>query len=200
MPELALVLYAIWAATAFGLRMLIQLRRTGDSGYRLQTGTFGSAAWWARVLFVAALVVGGAAPISALSGLEPFEALDSSAVAGLGVVLALLGIAGTLWAQLAMGNSWRIGVDETERTDLVTGGIFGVVRNPIFTAMGITSAGLALMVPNVVALAGLVVLVVSLELQVRVVEEPYLRSVHGDAFARYTARVGRFLPRLGTTD
>jgi protein-S-isoprenylcysteine O-methyltransferase Ste14 len=49
----------------------------------------------------------------------------------------------------------------------------------------------------VVALAGLVTLWIALELQVRVVEEPYLRRVHGHAFAEYARRVGRFVPGLG---
>ena len=34
-----------------------------------------------------------------------------------------------------MGRSWRIGVEEGERTDLVTGGPFAIVRNPIYASM-----------------------------------------------------------------
>lgn len=46
----------------------------------------------------------------------------------------MVGIAATLYAQIAMGNSWRIGVDPTERTTLVTNGPFALVRNPTFAA------------------------------------------------------------------
>ena len=42
-----------------------------------------------------------------------------------------------------MGESWRIGVDVQERTSLVTAGVFGLVRNPIFSAMCVASIGLA---------------------------------------------------------
>ncbi|MFI6822211.1 methyltransferase family protein [Micromonospora sp. NPDC050187] len=94
-----------------------------------------------------------------------------------------------------MGSSWRIGVDPTEHTSLVTGGPFALARNPIFTAMAAITLGLALMVPNAVALAAWLVL--ALQLQVRAVEEPYLMSVHGKDYVRYAARVGRFLPGLG---
>lgn len=38
---------------------------------------------------------------------------------------------------------------------------------------------------------------VRLHLQVWVVEEPYLRQVHGAAYIAYAASTGRFLPRLG---
>lgn len=110
---------------------------------------------------------------------------------------AVCGVSLTLAAQLRMGDEWRIGVDAAERTRLVTDGLFAVVRNPIFTAMGATGLGLTLMVPNVVAVTGLVALVVALELQVRVVEEPYLRTAHGPAYARYESVTGRFVPGLG---
>ena len=59
------------------------------------------------------------------------------------------------------------------------------------------SIGLALMVPSVVSLASVATLIASLELQTRVVEEPYLLKAHGDAYAGYAARVGRFVPMLG---
>ena len=60
-----------------------------------------------------------------------------------------------------------------------------------------TSVGLVLMVPNWVALAGLVALFVALEFQGRIVEEPYLLQTHGERYGDYTARVGRFVPGLG---
>ncbi|MEU4828917.1 hypothetical protein AB0H37_44385 [Actinomadura sp. NPDC023710] len=56
------------------------------------------------------------------------------------------------------------------------------------------------MVPNAIALAGLVLTIVAIEVQVRAIEEPYLRTVHGDAYTAYAARVGRFLPALGRLD
>ena len=55
-----------------------------------------------------------------------------------------------------MGDSWRIGVEESDRTELVTGGVFGLVRNPIYTGMIPAFVGIALLVPNPVALAAFV--------------------------------------------
>lgn len=115
----------------------------------------------------------------------------------LGIALAIAGISGTFVTQLAMGESWRIGVQETEYTDLVTHGPFALVRNPIFTAMIATGAGVALMVPNAVALIGWLLLVLAIQLQVRVVEEPYLIRQHHTEYLAYAANVGRFLPGLG---
>jgi protein-S-isoprenylcysteine O-methyltransferase Ste14 len=201
MATLALVLYGVYLLLAFGLRTVIQLRRTGSTGFHGLGGRPGSAEWIAGVGFGLALLLGVAAPILALLGwVEPIGALDTSAAHLLGGVLALFGIAATLYAQLAMGTSWRIGVDPEERTALVTSGPFALVRNPIFAAMLPTALGLTLLVPSWVAIAGLLGLVVALELQVRVVEEPYLLQTHGRTYADYAARVGRFVPGLGRLD
>ena len=78
---------------------------------------------------------------------------DALAVPGL--VLLVLGTTATLTARTRIGASWRIGVDDAERTDLVTTGVFALVRNPIFTAMAAAQAGLALAVPTAVSLAAL---------------------------------------------
>ena len=198
MTTLALVLYAVYLALAFGLRTVMQLRRTGSTGFHGVGGRPGSAEWLAGVGFVVALVLGVAAPVLALVDVvEPIEALDAGWVNVTGAVIAILGIAATLYAQVAMGTSWRVGVDPAERTELVTTGPFAVVRNPIFAAMIPTALGLVLLVPSWVAIVGLVGLIVALELQVRVVEEPYLRRAQGHAYVEYASRVGRFFPGIG---
>jgi protein-S-isoprenylcysteine O-methyltransferase Ste14 len=194
MPVAALVVYAVWFALTFGLRTVIQWRHTGSSGFKALGGRPGSLEWIAGVLFTVALVVGVAGPVADLAGLEPLT--DAAWLAWLGLAVAVFGVGLTLAAQISMGDSWRIGVDETERTDMVTDGAFAIVRNPIFSAMLVTAVGLTAMVPNVVSVVGLVALVVALELQVRVVEEPYLATVHGESYEQYRRRVGRFVPRF----
>ena len=129
--------------------------------------------------------------------MSPISAFDRRAAHIVGAILAVTGIAATLAAQIAMGTSWRIGVDEDERTELVTHGPFALVRNPIFSAMIPTALGLTLLVPSVVAIIGLLGLIVALELQVRRIEEPYLLRTHGAVYADYAARVGRFMPAVG---
>ena len=63
--------------------------------------------------------------------------------------------------------------------------------------MTMATLGLALCVPNVVSVLTLVALVAALEIQVRLVEEPYLARVHGDGYRRYVATTGRFVPGVG---
>ena len=198
MPVVELVLFAVFAMLGFGWRSWEQRRRTGSTGFRGVSGRVGSTEWFAGVGFVVALVAAVAAPVLQLVGVvAPLSILHAPWIQLLGIAVAVIGIAATVYAQVDMGDSWRIGVDPSETTTLVRSGVFGWVRNPIFTAMLTFGLGIALVTPNVVAIVGFVLLVATIELQVRVVEEPYLLTVHGDAYRDYVANVGRFVPGWG---
>lgn len=194
----ALAFLGVFGLLAVGLRGFVQYRRTGSTGIAGVSGEAGSAEWLGGVLFVVAwalLVLG--ALLDAWDALEPIGALDSDGVRAAGGGLFFGGLVTTLMAQYSMGDSWRIGVDEGERTELVTGGMFGVVRNPIYTGMFPAFAGVALLVPNPVSVVAFVLVVAGVEIQTRAVEEPYLIKVHGGAYESYAARVGRFFPGVG---
>ena len=199
MNAVALGLFVVWFVVVFVVRSVVQKRQTGDSGIR--PGAFADDASAieriAYLLLMVAFVGAIAAPVAAMAGLAPLT--ESDAVPIVGLVVAVVGIAATYVAQLGMGSEWRVGIDRTEVTGLVTGGLFSLVRNPIFTAMIFTAVGFAAMVPNVVAVVAAICLVVAIELQVRYVEEPHLRRLHGSVYDSYTARVGRFVPYFGRT-
>jgi protein-S-isoprenylcysteine O-methyltransferase Ste14 len=197
-PAVALAGYVLFLLLGFGLRSWIHWRRTGTTGFVGISGRVGSAEWIGGALFVAAVVAGGAAPVlQAMGVVTPAPTLDTPALHAAGIVLYVLGTATTLWAQLAMGSSWRIGVEHDARTELVGAGPFRWVRNPIFSAMTAATLGLALVVPNALSAIAVAALVVALEIHVRLVEEPYLARVHGERYRRYAATTGRFVPGLG---
>jgi protein-S-isoprenylcysteine O-methyltransferase Ste14 len=194
--DIALVLLVVFGVFGFGWRSWLQYRRTGSSGFRGISG--GATDWIAGVGFVIALAVAVTAPILQRKNvIEPIAGLRAGWLQAVGIIVATAGIAATVYAQLAMGDSWRIGVDEQERTALVHTGVFGWVRNPIYTAMFTFGLGIALVTPNVIAFAGFILLVTTIELQVRLVEEPHLLRTHGAAYRSYAADVGRFIPRVG---
>jgi protein-S-isoprenylcysteine O-methyltransferase Ste14 len=198
MSAAALLIYLVGLAVIFGLRTWLQVRRTGSSGFHGISGKAGSLRWWAGISFIAALVLGLAALILAVVDVVPRPNGAAADTAGIvGLILALVSFAGVLAAQTGMGSSWRIGVKEDERTELVTGGFFALVRNPVFTAMALAQLGLTLMVPTWLSVAALACLVVAVELQVRLIEEPYLLATHGSTYQRYAAATGRFVPGIG---
>ncbi len=143
-----------------------------------------------------ALVAGVAGVVLAAGGAVAAQVV-SAWLGVLGVVTAVTGVVLVSASQAVMGDAWRIGVDPSERTGLVTDGIFRWARNPIFTGMIATQVGVFLMVPSWLTGLALVLLVVGIEVQVREVEEPYLARAHGDQYRAYRARVGRFLPGIG---
>jgi protein-S-isoprenylcysteine O-methyltransferase Ste14 len=196
MPHVALAGVLAYAALAFGVRSLIQWRRTGRTGFVGVSATAGRAEWLGGALLVVSLAAAVAAPVLALTGVAPPWPAPAGVHAA-GLALYLLGTAATLWSQLAMGDSWRIGVDPAARTSLVVGGPFRRVRNPIFTSMLVTTLGVAMLVPGAASAIAVAALLVGLEIQVRLVEEPYLLRVHGPAYRAYAAHAGRFLPGIG---
>jgi protein-S-isoprenylcysteine O-methyltransferase Ste14 len=196
MAVLDLVLVVVWVVLVAGVPGYVRQRRTGEAAIRWNDRV-GSPQWWSRLISVAGVLLAVAAPLADLAGLAPFEPLDRPAIRFGGVALVVLGTAITIGSQLAMGDAWRGDVDPDARTELVTTGPFRFVRNPIFSGAITTAVGLALVVPNVVSLAMLVAFLVALEIQVRLVEEPYLLRVHGEAYRSYAARTGRFVPGVG---
>jgi protein-S-isoprenylcysteine O-methyltransferase Ste14 len=193
---------AIWMLIAFGVltlfvRVAIQLRRTGSTGL-IGLRRAGPAGLVSGVLFVGGMAIGVLSIDGVRKGsLDPIDSLDVTGLHAIGIALAALAGVAVFLAQLGMGESWRIGVSEDERTDLITGGWFSVVRNPIYSAMILGWLGFALMVPTWLGFAAVAVVAVGLELQVRAVEEPYLARAHGDEYRAYASRVGRFLPGVG---
>jgi protein-S-isoprenylcysteine O-methyltransferase Ste14 len=149
---------------------------------------------WMALGALALLFVAG--PVAELS-FGATRLVDSGWFAGPGLALSMAGLAALLWSQSSMGDSLRIGVDPAERTALVTAGPFRWVRNPIYSAMLVYAAGVALLVPNAASFVAFGVLALGLDLHVRLVEEPYLAATHGSSYASYAARVGRFVPGVG---
>lgn len=194
MPKAALISYLVFAFVAFGWRTWRQYQDTGDSGFRgISGGLLGRTA---SGLFLSGLVVSPIAPVLQLAGwIQPL--VVPPAIYAIGIGAFALGFGLTLVAQLQMGESWRIGVSTSERTALVTHGVFSIVRNPIFTGMLLALLGMVLLVPHMLTVVAVVLTLVGLELQVRFVEEPYLFATHGAEYHAYTGSVGRFAPGLG---
>jgi len=112
-----------------------------------------------------------------------------------GWTVMVLGFALIVVAQAHMGASWRIGIDR-ERTALVTGGLFNVVRNPIFSGMQLMLMGVVLLSPSAWTVMGGLYGAFIFALQARL-EEQHLLKLHRQAYADYAARTGRFIPNLG---
>lgn len=113
-----------------------------------------------------------------------------------GTVLLFGGIVFLVLAQLDLGASWRIGIEEGTPPGLVTGGFYRFCRNPIYLAILVTLSGYALLLPTRLSLVLLAGAFIGFRQQA-VTEEAYLLQTYGDAYRGYARRVGRFLPGIG---
>ena len=193
MAATALTLCVLYAVAVLGMGGVVQRRRTGvDPWVRAATSTEQLAnllvlAAWLLDLLGPALVLGDV--------VEPWFDEPWGHVAG--IVICGMSLAAGVAAQQAMGASWRTGIDPEHPAALVKSGLFGLVRNPVYTSMIGISLGTWLLAPTAAGALGFAACVVALEVQTRWVEEPHLRALHGSAYERYAARVGRFVPGVG---
>ena len=186
-------------AVAGGWRPWLQRRRHGTSGIVLFRSKTPGQNLRDGMLVVLFLLLAGQAVVAAGSP-QRLALLGGSSVGGLrsfaGAGLMLAGIALVAAAQLHLGASWRIGIEDAARPELVTGGLYRFCRNPIFLALLVVIAGYTLMLPTVLSLVLLAGAYLGIRLQIAA-EERYLERAYGASFRDYAGRVGRLLPGIG---
>ncbi len=111
-----------------------------------------------------------------------------------GLCTALLGDMLFLVSVLCMRDSWRAGIPDQDRTQLVTGGIYAFSRNPAFLGFDLQYIGLLLMFFNPLTALTTAFAVVMLHLQI-LQEEKYMAATFGEAYLCYKRRVLRYLGR-----
>ena len=98
------------------------------------------------------------------------------------------------WASSAnMGESWRVGVIEDQKTELITNGIYGHIRNPYFLSYYIIFLSLFLVRPSVLIGMSTMFLVFVFHMMV-IKEEKHLEKLHGNRYLRYKKKTGMYFP------
>jgi protein-S-isoprenylcysteine O-methyltransferase Ste14 len=150
----------------------------------------------ARLLFAAsivgAVVALGAHAAGYASALFSPLAGEAAVIRLAGLTLAVAGQLLTLFAQGDMGRRWRVGVPETAPDALVTTGLFGLSRNPVFLGMLAMATGLAVAVPSAAVIGCAVAFWMACEIQVRD-EERFLQRSFGPAYLAYRGAVRRWI-------
>lgn len=113
----------------------------------------------------------------------------------IGVVIGIAGVVVFVTAVLTMRDNWRAGVSETDKTEIVTNGIFSISRNPAFLGFDLVYLGILLMFfnPILLVLSGFAALM--LHLQIVNVEENHMLIAFGDDYLKYKKRVWRYFGR-----
>jgi len=111
--------------------------------------------------------------------------------------MALVCLAVTIKAWRRMGSSWRMDVSLEKPAEIITDGLFARIRHPIYAFSILLMLCSVVILPTLPMSLVAIVHVVLMNLKARN-EERHLLRTGGETYARYLARTGRFLPRLGS--
>ena len=200
MTTLLKIILPIYLALFFGLAMFwrsyVAWKRTGVNPYALGNGDtvhdYVGKLFRFTLLATALIVLAFSLSEAMYNLLMPIPWLDSSLLIGVGLALLASALIWVLVAQIQMGDSWRIGIDEKTNSPLVQHGLFGVSRNPIFLGMLVMLVGLLFAIPTAATLIVTLLGFALIHIQVRL-EEPFLVDKYGEVYRVYQKRVRRWL-------
>ena len=124
--------------------------------------------------------------------LVPISYLMKEVFMIVGLILIHLSLLWISVAQYQMSNSWRIGIDENNKTELITKGLFSYSRNPIFLGMIISVTGIFFILPNAITFFLMLSTYIVIQIQIRL-EEKFLEKQHGQEYLSYKQTTKRLL-------
>ncbi|MCI9093301.1 MAG: isoprenylcysteine carboxylmethyltransferase family protein [Coprobacillus sp.] len=111
-----------------------------------------------------------------------------------GIILGILGNIIFACAITTMKDSWRAGLAENDRTEMLTSGIYQISRNPAFLGFNCVYLGILFMFFNIPLLIITVLAILMLHIQI-LQEEHYLDKEYGIDYRFYKKQVYRYLGR-----
>jgi len=117
---------------------------------------------------------------------------ESEIMMSAGTILIIIGLAASTIASLNLKKSWRIGVDESEKTELFTNGIYSLSRNPYFLSYDLVLAVMLFCLLSPFLILTALITIILFHLMV-LKEEKYLEKQHKENYSRYKQKVRRYL-------
>jgi protein-S-isoprenylcysteine O-methyltransferase Ste14 len=183
---LFLIVIRAWQVSAKIGKNPVVLKRTDDA-HGVISSLFG---FWIATLGIYVIIY------SCFPGLyvylKPIVHLQLSAIKVAGFILLFVALVFTYVSQAHMRNSWRVGIDQQTKTELITTGIYSYSRNPIYVGIIGSFIGLFMVTPDVFTLLLLTSGFMLIQIQVRL-EEEFLAKSHGSNYTDYKAKVARFI-------
>ncbi len=112
----------------------------------------------------------------------------------LGIAAAAAGTVIFAAAVVAMRDSWRAGIPADDETELVTGGIYRVSRNPAFFGFDLLYLGILAAYPSTILAVVTLYAIIIFHLQI-LEEEKFLRGRFGDDYHKYESDICRYFGR-----
>lgn len=112
----------------------------------------------------------------------------------IGAILGFMGDLVFLLAITCMKDSWRAGIPKSDKTKLVTNGIYKISRNPAFLGFDLVYIGILLLYFNPINLIFTLFAIIMLHLQI-LQEEKFMEATFNDEYIDYKKKVFRYLGR-----
>lgn len=125
--------------------------------------------------------------------------LNSPAVSYFGLFLFALSIIMGWFFSAQLRESWRVGVHDNQKTELIQSGIYKYVRNPYFLSYFIMFIGQFLVRPSFIMIV-LIAITIAIFHRMVLKEEAYLLTIHGKKYEEYRNITRRYIPRHGISD
>ncbi|MGE5860987.1 MAG: methyltransferase family protein [Ignavibacteria bacterium] len=121
----------------------------------------------------------------------PIPALSNEYFIFIGMFLLFINLIISFLALLQMRDSWRVGIKEGDKTDLIIGGIFKITRNPYFLSYIVLFLAYILLVANILVIISSLLAFISIHKMI-MKEEEYLEALHGKKYLDYKNDVPRY--------
>jgi protein-S-isoprenylcysteine O-methyltransferase Ste14 len=113
----------------------------------------------------------------------------------IGFLIGLSGLTICRIAQVTIGKSWRVGIDENAKPGLVKTRIYRFIRNPTYTGLFLMCAGIWIMNSTFLYSLWILAFCIMMEFQVRC-EEEYLQLQYGNEYSEYCKKTKRYFPLI----
>ena len=133
-----------------------------------------------------------------IAGLVSIFLETGNSLTAIRIIGAITSVGGTVTFIVAlwtMRDSWRAGVSKTDKTELITNGIYHISRNPAFLGFDLLYIGTLLMFFNWILCFLTVFAVTMYHLQIVNVEEDFLLATFGNEYLKYKKKVCRYIGR-----
>lgn len=110
----------------------------------------------------------------------------------IGICFGFLGDLIFLIAIVSMKDSWRAGIPEKDKTNLICHGIYEISRNPAFLGFDLVYIGIALIYTNPISIVFSLFAIVMLHLQI-LQEEKFMEKTFKDEYLIYKSKVNRYI-------
>lgn len=120
--------------------------------------------------------------------------LSSPTVSYFGLFLYALSIIIGWLFSAQLKDSWRVGVHDNQKTELIQSGIYKHVRNPYFLSYFMMFIGQFLVRPSFVMIV-LIAITIAIFHRMVLKEEAYLLTIHEIKYEEYRNITGRYIPR-----